>query len=164
VSRALLGIAALVSLALAEAPAPGLSDSVQVGQSAPAFLVDTIDGASVTGNFNGRPAYINVFATWCSPCRGELPSILDQAKAYHDRIVFLFVDEQEPPNLVKNFASRFGVSTAVAVDRGQFGATFDVHGLPESIFINRHGVVQYIYLGRIPPDVLDEQLSKLTSS
>jgi cytochrome c biogenesis protein CcmG, thiol:disulfide interchange protein DsbE len=162
----LLAIVALGALALAQArsPLPTLGNTVQVGQSAPAFLIDTLDGRSVNGNFNGRPAYINVFATWCPPCRGELPSIVQQARTYRDRIEFLLVDEQEPANTVKNFASQFGVSTGVAVDPGQFGATFDVRGLPESIFIDRHGVVQFIYLGKIPPNVLDEQLSKLASS
>ncbi|HYL26925.1 MAG TPA: TlpA disulfide reductase family protein [Candidatus Nitrosotalea sp.] len=165
-SRAFLGIAAFAAFALAVArsPATGLGDAVGVGQSAPNFLIDTVDGASVTSNFHGRPAYINIFTTWCSPCRRELPSIVAQAKTYGDRIVFLLVDEQEPPNRVKSFASTFGILTPVAIDRGEIAAAFNVPGFPESIFINRRGVVQYIYLGAVPANVLGEQLSKLASS
>jgi thiol-disulfide isomerase/thioredoxin len=166
VFRALLGLAVICAMALAEARSPAISRgaAVQVGESAPAFLLQTLDGDSMTANFNGRPAYINVFATWCPPCRGELPSILAQTKQYGDRIVFLFVDEQESPALVQGFARKFGVAAPVAVDRGQFAATFAVGGLPESIFINRHGIVQYIYKGLIPENVLDDELSKLASS
>lgn len=165
VSRALLGFAALCALALLAARSPAVSHGavVAVGETTPAFLLSTLDGDSMTGDFNGRPAYINIFATWCSPCRGELPSIIEQTKQYRDRIVFLFVDEQEPLQLVQRFARKFGVAP-VAVDGGQFAATFAVGGLPESIFIDRHGIVRYIYRGMIPANVLDDQLAKLASS
>jgi cytochrome c biogenesis protein CcmG, thiol:disulfide interchange protein DsbE len=139
-------------------------DAIQIGQTAPAFLVATLDGQSISQNFHGLPAYIDVFATWCPPCRRELPSVVDKAKQYRDRIAFLLVDEQESPALVKSFAPSLDGVAPIVVDRGQFAATFDVDGLPWNIFIDRHGVVQYIYRGRIPPDVLADQLSKLLSS
>jgi cytochrome c biogenesis protein CcmG, thiol:disulfide interchange protein DsbE len=165
VPRALLGPAALIILTLAAAASPEISRGavVQIGDVAPAFLLKTLDGGSVTGNFDGRPAYINVFTTWCPPCRGELPSILQQAKQYRDRIVFLFVDEQEPANSVLPFAKQFDVAP-IGLDPGQFAAAFAVGGLPESIFIDRHGVVRYIYRGLIPNDVLGSQLAQLISS
>jgi cytochrome c biogenesis protein CcmG/thiol:disulfide interchange protein DsbE len=165
VARALLVIAIFGALTLAAVrPAMVRSDVVQVGQSAPAFLIDTLNGQQITSDFHGRPAYINFFATWCTPCRGELPALLHQAKQYRDRIVFVFVDEQEAPTAVKQFAASVGMAPSVAVDRGQFAASYDVGGLPWSIFIDRHGVVQYIYRGLIPSDVLGVQLNKLTSS
>lgn len=136
---------------------------MRVGDAAPAFFLATLDGISLTGDFHGRPAYINIFATWCPPCRRELPSILQQARTYRDRIVFLFVDEQEAPTKVQSFASSVGLLTPVAVDRGEFAATFNVQGLPESIFIDRHGIVRYIQRGSIPDDVLADQLGKLAS-
>lgn len=164
-SRWLVGIAFTSALVLAaERPTTVRGDAVEVGQAAPAFLINTLDGRKVTSNFEGRPAYINVFATWCSPCRTELPVVLDQAKKYSDRIAFLLVDEQEQPSAVQRFAATLGEDAPVAVDAGQFASTYAVFGLPWNIFINRHGVVQYIYRGRIPADVLSEQLSKLASS
>jgi thiol-disulfide isomerase/thioredoxin len=166
VSRAILAHVLLFGLILSSqaVPAVGGGAVAQVGQTAPTFLLNTLDGSSMSGNFDGRPAYINVFATWCPPCRRELPSIVAEARAYRDRIVFLFVDEQEPPNRVQNFARSFGVLNPVAVDRGQFAETFAVGGLPESIFIDRRGIVRYIYRGNIPADVLGDQLSKLAAS
>ncbi|MBV8068184.1 MAG: redoxin domain-containing protein [Candidatus Eremiobacteraeota bacterium] len=164
-SRALLVLGAFGAIALAGVrPVAVRGDAVAIGQTAPSFIIDTLDGRQISSDFNGRPAYINVFATWCPPCRRELPAVLDQAKQYRDRIVFVFVDEQETPTAVKNFAASVGIATGVAVDRGQFAATFAVGGLPWNIFIDRHGIVQYIYRGRIPNDVLDTELSKLASS
>ncbi len=164
-SRSLAGLIALAAIALAATrPVAVRSDALQIGQTAPAFLVATLDGQSISQNFHGLPAYINVFATWCPPCRRELPSVVDKAKQYRDRIAFLFVDEQESPALVKSFAPSLDGVAPIALDRGQFAATFDVGGLPWNIFIDRRGVVRYIYRGRIPPDVLADQLSKLLSS
>lgn len=164
-SRALLLLVTIIALAVAAArPVTVQGDTFQVGQTAPSFLIATVDGESVTGDFHGKPAYIDVFATWCPPCRSELPAILNMSKEYRDRIDFLLVDEQESTALVKSFASSIGGTTPVAVDRGAFAAAFAVGGLPWNIFIDRHGVVRYVYRGRIPPEVLSDQLSKLLSS
>ena len=163
--RVVLLLAAFAAITLAAVrPAAVRGDALQVGESAPAFLINTLDGASITSDFQGRPAFINVFATWCPPCRRELPAIVEQSKQYRDKIVFVFVDEQEPAAVVKQFVASFGLSTPVAVDRGQFAATFDVGGLPWSIFIDRHGIVRYIYRGGIPAKILGNQLSTLASS
>ncbi|MBV8499258.1 MAG: TlpA family protein disulfide reductase [Candidatus Eremiobacteraeota bacterium] len=163
--RASLGIVALlaVSLAAARSPAITRANLLGIGDLAPPFAVDTLDGRSIDGNFHGRPAYINVFATWCSPCRREFPAILRQAEQYRDRIDFLLVDDQEPASRVKSFANQLGAAAPIAVDRGQFAATFDVQGLPESIFIDRRGIVRYIYQGTIPDGVLAGELSALAS-
>jgi cytochrome c biogenesis protein CcmG, thiol:disulfide interchange protein DsbE len=166
VLRTFLGTVALVAVALAaeRSPAVTRAGTLSVGDFAPAFALHTLDGKSIDGNFHGSPAYINVFATWCSPCRREFPAIARQAQQYHDRIAFLLVDEQESASRVQSFALQLGVPAPVAVDRGQFAATFDVRGLPESIFIDRHGVVRYIYRGIIPDGVLATELSTLASN
>lgn len=163
--RTILGTVALLAVALAAARSPAVTraGTLSVGDFAPAFVLDTLDGKSLDGNFHGSPAYINVFATWCSPCRREFPAIAQQAQQYHDRIAFLLVDEQEAASRVQSFATQLGVPAPVAVDRGQFAATFDVRGLPESIFIDREGVVRYIYRGIIPDGVLAAELSALAS-
>jgi cytochrome c biogenesis protein CcmG, thiol:disulfide interchange protein DsbE len=165
VSRTLLIFITITALGVAATrPAAVQGDTIQVGQMAPSFLIATLNGGSITGDFHGKPAYIDVFATWCPPCRRELPAVLDKAKEYRDRIAFLLVDEQESIASVKSFASSFGDLAMVALDRGQFAATFDVGGLPWNIFIDRHGVVRYIYRGRIPAGVLSDELSQLLSS
>ena len=164
--RTFLGTVALVAVALAaeRSPAVTRADTLSVGDFAPAFALDTLDGKSLDGNFHGSPAYINVFATWCSPCRREFPAIARQVQRYRDRIAFLLVDEQESISSVQSFALQLGVTAPVAVDRGQFAATFDVRGLPESIFIDRQGIVRYIYRGIIPDGVLAGELSALASN
>lgn len=161
--RGCVTLALLVALAAGAAAQPQRSraGNVTVGELAPPFAIDTLDGRSVTADFHGKPAYINVFATWCPPCRRELPSILAQTKRYGSNIATLFVDEQESKAVVKAFLQHVDVDSGIAVDGGQFASTFDVGGLPESIFIDRHGIVRFIYRGAIPVDVLAAQLSDL---
>jgi thiol-disulfide isomerase/thioredoxin len=143
------------------AAGPGIA---QIGQAAPSFYVDTLDGSSVTSDFHGKPAYINVFATWCPPCRSEIPRIVQTSKQYQGRIDFLFVDEQEVPSRVKTFTQQFGMIAPIGIDQGQFAATYGVGALPVSIFIDRQGIVSFIYRGPIPQSVLDEELAKLAGT
>jgi cytochrome c biogenesis protein CcmG, thiol:disulfide interchange protein DsbE len=161
-SKALAGVVALL-LAGAGPPAALGARTAQVGQAAPTFLVDTLEGGSITGSFGGKPAFINVFATWCPPCRSEIPMIVTESKQYQGRIAFLFVDEQEAPTRVKKFIQQFGLAPPIGLDEGQFAATYGVGALPESIFISRRGIVQLIYRGPIPANVLADELSKLAA-
>lgn len=157
------GASAVLAFVLLPAASRPLAaaEVVQVGQAAPSFFVDTLDGSSVTNDFHGKPAYINVFATWCPPCRSEIPRIVQTSKQYQGQIDFLFVDEQEVPSRVKSFTQQFGMVAPIGIDQGQFAATYDVGALPVSIFINRQGIVSFIYRGPIPQNVLSDELSKL---
>jgi cytochrome c biogenesis protein CcmG, thiol:disulfide interchange protein DsbE len=160
-NRFALVVLAAVALSGAAQPELGRAGNVTVGQSSPSFAIDTLDGRSITADFHGKAAYINVFATWCSPCRRELPSIVTETKRHGANVALLLVDEQEPESVVKAFMQHYNIEAGVAVDGGQFAETFGVGGLPESIFIDRHGIVRFIYRGAIPVEVLAEQLSVL---
>jgi cytochrome c biogenesis protein CcmG, thiol:disulfide interchange protein DsbE len=143
----------------------GMGASVAaMGKPAPAFMVDALDGGTITADFHGQPAYINVFATWCPPCRGEIPLIVRAAKQYRGRVAVVFVDEQESPQRVQSFAREFGIASPVAIDQGQFAATYGLGSIPLSVFIDRHGIVRFIYRGPIPKRVLEHDLSILASS
>ncbi len=158
---ACVGAAVIVGLFVAA----GMGASVAaMGKPAPAFMVDALDGSTITADFHGQPAYINVFATWCPPCRGEIPRIVRAAKEYHGRVNVVFVDEQESPGRVQSFARAFGISSRVAIDQGQFAATYGLGSIPLSVFIDRHGIVRFIYRGPIPEPVLEHDLSILASS
>jgi thiol-disulfide isomerase/thioredoxin len=148
-------------LLVAAAMAAGVA---AMGKPAPAFMVDGLDGNTITADFHGKPAYINVFATWCPPCRGEIPRIVRAAKQYQGRVTVVFVDEQESPGRVQSFAREFGMASPVAIDQGQFAATYGLGSIPLSVFIDRHGIVRLIYRGPIPQNVLEHELSILASS
>jgi cytochrome c biogenesis protein CcmG, thiol:disulfide interchange protein DsbE len=161
--RGLACVAAAIGVVvfIAAAAAAGVA---AMGKPAPAFMVDALDGSTITADFHGKPAYINVFATWCPPCRGEIPRIIRAARQYHGRVTVIFVDEQESPGRVQSFVRTFGMGAPVAIDQGQFAATYGLGSIPLSVFIDRHGIVRLIYRGPIPNGVLHHELAILASS
>jgi len=143
--------AALAAAALFSGPA--LADErAQVGKPAPAFVVTTVDGKKVLlRQFAGRPIFMNFFATWCPPCKLELPNIVKHYPEYKKNVVFLGFDQEETPDLVKPFLKQFGISYTVGIDQGQVAASYGVAALPQSVFIDKNGIVRAIWRGYLPP-------------
>lgn len=134
----------------------------RVSQPAPLFLLDTLDGKTLShADIAGKRTYINVFATWCPPCQGEIPRLVKAARQHTD-VRFIFVDEQESPSAVKRFVQRYGIRGEVAIDQGQFATTYGALPIPESILIDEHGIVRMLYRGPIPQKLLQEALSHET--
>lgn len=130
----------------------------QVGQPAPAFLLDTIDGGTLShADIAGQTTFINVFATWCPPCQGEIPRLVRAAQRYSN-VRFIFIDEQESPAAVKRFMKQYGIRSTVAIDSGQFAATYGALPIPESIVIDPNGIVRLLYRGPIPQSLLEKTL------
>jgi len=141
---------------------PAQAAHVQVGQPAPPFTLKDVDGKAVTlAQFHGKPLFINTFATWCPPCKEELPGIVAAYPAYKDKIVFLGVDEQEDVELVTPFLRRFGITYQVVLDPGTVADHYDIASLPESFFIDRDGKVVKMYRGFMTPDVLKNNLASI---
>jgi thiol-disulfide isomerase/thioredoxin len=112
----------------------------QVGQPAPAFVLQSADSRQLTlHSWGPKPLVINVFASWCPPCRQELPRIVAAAHAHHAAVAFLGVDEQEPVEIGTRFAALLKIPYAVGFDPGQFAASYGAHALPETIFIRADG-------------------------
>jgi thiol-disulfide isomerase/thioredoxin len=148
----------LLATPIASSPIANASAVARVNQPAPLFLLDTLDGKTLShSDISGRRTYINVFATWCPPCQSEIPRLV-QAARQHPSVRFIFVDEQESPSAVKRFVRRFGIRGDIAIDQGQFAATYGALPIPESILIDKSGVVRMLYRGPIPQQLLQKVL------
>ncbi len=155
--RKFAGAAAVALLLSAPANATGVA---AVGQTAPAFRLADFAGKPLTlHNFRGRPVFINVFASWCPPCRGEIPSIVAAAVKYASRVDFLGVDAQEPAGTARRFAKQLHIGYRVGIDRGQMAVSYGAASLPESVFIDRGGVIRAIVHGTIGSAVLERNLA-----
>jgi peroxiredoxin len=133
-----------------------------IGQPAPSFALKDIDGRPVTlAQYKGKPVFINAFATWCPPCKLELPGIVKAYPQYKDRIVFLGIDEQEDAELVMPFLKRFGITYQVLLDPGSFTEAYQVDSLPWSFFIDSSGVVRKISRGFMTPEQLKDNLAAI---
>lgn len=140
---------------------PAAADSnVRVGNAAPDFRIDRVDGQKISlRDFRGRPVFLNFFATWCPPCKLELPSIIAQYQTYGHHVVFLGVDEQESPEAVLAFAKDMGMRYDLGIDQGNVAAAYLVQAIPTSVFIDKTGIVRAVNRGYLTPSQLQQDLT-----
>ena len=158
------GVAALP----ADKNATGRSPSTEVGRAAPDFLLQTPDGGQLRfSDLRGKPVLVNFWASWCSPCRQEMPQIVRAYDAHTaDGLVVLAVDLQENDGAVKDFAREFGMAFPIVIDRtGSVGDAWriggPVQGIPSSYFVDRDGIVRARVFGPMTAETIDENLAKV---
>ena len=161
--RSLIAVSAIAALSFGAAAAASSSGVATVSHPAPAFELETPSGGNVTlHSFAGRPLVMNVFASWCPPCREELPRIVSAARSAKTRVAFLGVDEQEAEQMATTFAKQMHLPYPIAMDRGQFAASYGARSLPETIFVDAHGVVRAIVHGTISAELLAKNLAAIS--
>jgi len=91
---------------------------------------------------------INFWATWCLPCRQEMPA-LDRVAATHPEVTFLEVDLQEDPEAVGAFFTRYGLEHLQPIidPQGKTTTRYGVLSLPTTFFVDRGGVIRHIHIG-----------------
>jgi thiol-disulfide isomerase/thioredoxin len=113
-------------------------------QPMPAFLVNDLDGNAVsTAAWKGKVVFINFWATWCPPCRAEIPVLIDLANRYKDRlqVVGVSVDDGDPAD-VKKFAKQAGINYPIVMaDRAIVAEYGGVAALPTLFVVNPDGNV-----------------------
>jgi thiol-disulfide isomerase/thioredoxin len=157
-------IAAIACAALLAVAFPAHAAQVAaVGKQAPLFSFTGLDGNRLTlHQFAGRPVFVNFFATWCPPCKLELPNIVKNYPSYKGRVVFLGLDQQESPDLVKPFLKQFSIRYLVGIDEGQIGEDFGVAAIPQSVFIDKRGIIRAIWRGYMPPNVFARNMALIS--
>jgi cytochrome c biogenesis protein CcmG, thiol:disulfide interchange protein DsbE len=159
---AVVALAAL-TLLLPRAPVAASPVVLGVGKPAPAFAVTDVNGNKILSRqFAGHPIFMNFFASWCPPCKLELPEIVKRYPQFKDRVVFLGLDQEESLELIQPFIKQFAIKYQVGVDQGQVAAAYSVQVLPQSVFIDRHGIVRAVRRGYLPPHELLVNLERIS--
>lgn len=113
------------------------------------IAVSSLYGEPYTFATAQRPTVINVFATWCTPCREETPGFAGAAKTLHDRgIDIVAIDQQESADAVTRFVKEFALPYPVYIDTS--GITHDLLGarvIPTTILVNSAGVIVWEHAG-----------------
>jgi peroxiredoxin len=131
------------------APAP-----VEVGRPAPAYRAVSVGGDSVSlEGLRGKPVLLNVWATWCHPCRDEIPELQQLHERYKARgleLVGVSVDAAGDDAAIRDFMRRFQMTYPVWRDPGENVSTkFLVVGVPATFLIDRDGVLRWKKTGPI---------------
>jgi peroxiredoxin len=133
-------------------------------EAAPDFTLQTLDGQTVNlSDYRGQVVLLNTWATWCPPCRAEMPDL----EAYYqqhqeDGFVVLAVNTQESRDTVAAFLREHDFTFPVLLDPGgEVMREYGVLGLPTSFFIDRDGAMRGVWSGQLSPARLKELVDPL---
>ncbi|WAM34544.1 TlpA family protein disulfide reductase [Caldicellulosiruptor morganii] len=120
------------------------------------FTLKSVDGKEYSiSNFRGRIVILNFFATWCPPCRAEIPDF----ERFHENnrdIVVVGINIQEDRNTVKDFLKSMGVTYLVLLDRdGNISSQFGIDGIPTTFLLDESGKVIAKKVGMMTYDELE---------
>jgi len=133
------------------------------GNAAPDFTIDLFDGSTfdLSDHFatDGRPVLLNLWASWCGPCREEMPA-LDAASRTHTDVYFIGVAVDDNAADAAAFAEEVGVSYALAFDESeQVGRDYPSPGLPATFLISPDGVIVKTVYGGVDEADIDEMIA-----
>jgi peroxiredoxin len=124
--------------------------SPQAGFAAPNFTLQTQDDETVSlTDLRGQVVLVNFWATWCPPCRAEMPAIQHVYEQHKDQgFTVLAVDVQEGDAQVTAFADEQGLTFPILIDRdGSVAARYQVRAMPSTFFVDQAGVIREVTLG-----------------
>lgn len=147
--------------------------TVSVGDEAPDFQLLSLEGRRVAlSDLRGEGVVLNFWATWCPPCRREMPLLESAWQEYRSKgVVIVGVDVGESQDTVRPFVGSMGLSypiwTNAEPGSGEFDDTNDLLnrfggvGLPTTVFIDADGVIRKVYIGELSRGLLAKWLPKL---
>ena len=139
------------------APAP------KVGRLAPDFTLTDLEGNSVTlSDFRGQAVFINFWATWCPPCRAEMPEIEAVYQEYKDKdVVVIGVDLYESEGKVRRYIERGGYSWTFVIDTtGEVTRDYRVTSIPTSFFLDKQGIIRALKSGAMTKRSIESKLAE----
>jgi len=141
--------------------------SLHIGEPAPDFTLETLNGTEVRlSQFRGQPVLINFWASWCQPCRKEMPELVRSYKANKSRGFVLlgmnltYIDTVQD---AQAFAKEFNITFPVLLDKDGAVAekSYGVQGIPTSVFVNRDGTIARIQIGPMTGPQVDQYVSEI---
>ncbi len=146
-------------------PASQAAKDPLVGHAAPDFSLVMLNSSNPEksklslANFKGRPIVLNFWASWCQPCKEELPLLENtwkQLHAQHKDIIILGIDFQESSKDATRFLQLYGITYLAGLDAdGSIANKYNVTSLPQTFFIDRNGTIR----SREPQELTAQELS-----
>jgi thiol-disulfide isomerase/thioredoxin len=132
--------------------------------AAPPFLLPDLNGHMIsTAEWHGKVVLLNFWATWCEPCREEIPELIDLANRYQDRLQIVAVSlDDASPNEVRQFATRFEINYSIVMGSREIVSEYGgVPALPTSFVIGPDGRVVQKHVGLYPTEVYETEIRAL---
>ena len=136
--------------------------SALIGKPAPAFALPPLPGRSdkglATADFMGKVSVVNVFASWCIPCKAEHP-VVERLARLNVAAVY-GINYKDKPDAAKKWLAELGDPYAAigADESGRVGIDWGVYGVPETFIVGPDGIIRHKHVGPLTPKVLDEEI------
>jgi len=149
---------ALLTIARPDQPAPS------AGGKAPGFSLSSTDGSRVSlAGLAGKPLVINFWATYCPPCRAEMP-LLQKRAGPQSGVQLVYVNEGNNGQAARDFLSSLGIHEASLLDSDlSVGRAYGAIALPTTVFVRADGTIAARHIGQLDDSVLAAQISNLVS-
>jgi cytochrome c biogenesis protein CcmG/thiol:disulfide interchange protein DsbE len=153
-----VALAAVFLMRLESGVDPGAIPSVLIGKPAPEFDLPPLEGVTVPGlkraDLDGELTLVNVFASWCVPCREEHPVL--QELANDGRIRLVGINYKDDPENARRFLGDLGNPyAAIGVDRqGRAAIDWGVYGVPETFVVGADAVIRYKFIGPLSDEAV----------
>lgn len=138
------------------------NDGLKIGAKAPDFELKTLSGETVKlSSLKGKKVMLNFWATWCPPCKAEMPDMEKFYKEPGKDVVILAVNI-DPQLDVKGFVKQYGITFPILLDeKDEVNESYQILSIPTTYFINSNGVIQNKYTGAMSLDSMKQFTSKL---
>lgn len=148
-------------------PVTGTPVGITPGDQAPDFELEMLNGETAKlSDFKGKRILLNLWASWCPPCREEMPDIQDLHTTYKDDNfmvigVNLTTSEKSIQN-VKDFVEDYELTFPIFMDvNNEVGEAYQAISIPTSVFIDSEGIVQKRVIGSMSRGIIEENIKKL---
>lgn len=157
----------VVSGACSSSPSEVAAPAIQpIDGTMPRLEATALDGTALSpADFAGRPVIVNVWATWCGPCRREQPLLARAHRASGDRVAFLGIDYRDDDDAARAWLDRYDVGyPSLADPHGALAYRFGISaGLPTTIAVDAQGRFRFQVLGELDRETLDDLIARVTA-
>jgi peroxiredoxin len=132
--------------------------------AAPDFELAAFDGDTFRlSDHRGKVVVLNFWATWCPPCRAEIPGFVELQHEMRDEVVFVGISlDQDGPDGVRSFAEARGINYPVGIDNGRIAHLYGgISTLPTTLLVDQQGVVRYRHTGLLLKRALQKALEEM---
>ena len=158
-----LGKVFIFVLALLMLGACSQSNAIEIGSDAPDFSLPDINGNKVSlSAFNGKVIILDFFASWCPPCKMEIPDFIALEKAYSDKGFAMIGVALVSAVEARGFAGKMGINYPVLVDDGKASEIYGpIRSIPTTFIIDKNGKIVKMYIGYREKAVFESDIKEL---